>query len=215
MGATAGGFDETDHESDQLEPEDTLDYRGVADVLDEGYSPPERPWVGDGWGTTALEEAEGESLDARLARELPDGDGPTRATASATASDTDGELWDDEVGDLRSGRLVDSDQGVAPDTDDELYAVDIGIDGAGASAEEAAVHVVPRGVPARRRLSGRPSQAMSAGEGQRVHLDGDVRAGGGQVGGPFRAGHPDPGGKFWLCATTWPVKLTVSPASTS
>ena len=146
MGATAGGFDETDHESDQLEPEDTLDYRGVADVLDEGYSPPERPWVGDGWGTTALEEAEGESLDARLARELPDGR-PDEGDGLGDASDTDGELWDDEVGNLRSGRLVDSDQGVAPDTEDELYAVDVGIDGAAASAEEAAVHVVPRESP--------------------------------------------------------------------
>ena len=27
---------------DQLQPEDTLDDRGVDDVLDEGYSPPER-----------------------------------------------------------------------------------------------------------------------------------------------------------------------------
>ena len=27
---------------DQLQPEDTLDDRGVEDVLDEGYSPPER-----------------------------------------------------------------------------------------------------------------------------------------------------------------------------
>ena len=31
-------------EDDQLQPEDTLVDRGVADVLDEGYSPPERPY---------------------------------------------------------------------------------------------------------------------------------------------------------------------------
>jgi hypothetical protein len=30
-------------EDDQLQPEDTLIDRGVDDVLDEGYSPPERP----------------------------------------------------------------------------------------------------------------------------------------------------------------------------
>ena len=30
-------------EDDQLQPQDTLVDRGVDDVLDEGYSPPERP----------------------------------------------------------------------------------------------------------------------------------------------------------------------------
>lgn len=133
--------DEVDHESDQLEPGDTLDDRGVVDVLDEGYSPPERPWIGDGWGTTAREAAIGEGLDARLARELPeqsgdDGDG------LGDSCDTDGELLDNEVGGARSGRLLAGDGGGTSDTGDELYAVDIGIDGAGASAEEAAVHVV-------------------------------------------------------------------------
>jgi hypothetical protein len=58
------------------------------------------------------------------------------------ASDTDGELLDDEVGDARAGRLVDAGDGGTADDDDELYAVDEGIDGAAASAEEAAVHVV-------------------------------------------------------------------------
>jgi hypothetical protein len=48
------------------------------------------------------------------------------------------------VGGDRAGRLVDSDNGGAEDTDDELYAVDEGIDGAAASAEEAAVHLVPQ-----------------------------------------------------------------------
>ena len=132
--------DEWDHESGQLGAEDTLD-DGVADPLDEGYSPPERPWVGDGWGVTAREQAEGDSVDRYLARELPDvavddGDG------IGDTSDTDGEPWDDEVGEARSGRLVASGDGGVRDTDDELWARDIGVDGAGASAEEAAVHVV-------------------------------------------------------------------------
>ena len=35
--------DDIDSESDLLEPEDTLVDRGVEDVLDEGYSPPEKP----------------------------------------------------------------------------------------------------------------------------------------------------------------------------
>jgi uncharacterized protein DUF5709 len=138
------GTDGTDPEeaSGLLEAEDTLeDPRGVRDVLDTGWSPPERPWAVDDWGTTESEESAGESLDGRLARELPDGyqdDGD----GLGDSSDTDGELVDDEVGDQRAGRLVDSDEGGTEDTDDELWARDEGIDGAAASAEEAAVHVV-------------------------------------------------------------------------
>lgn len=138
-----GEPDEIDNESDQLEPGDTLDDRGVVDVLDEGFSPPERAWVGDGWGTTAREAATGESWDARLARELPDGPGDADGDGLGDSCDSDGELLDAEVGSSRSGRLVATDQGGFPDTDNELFAVDIGIDGAAASAEEAAIHLVP------------------------------------------------------------------------
>jgi hypothetical protein len=138
------GSDGTDPEeaSGLLEAEDTLeDTRGVRDVLDTGWSPPERPWAVDDWGTTEAEEAAGESLDGRLARELPDrldddGDG------LGDLSDSDGELVDDEVGDARAGRLVDANDGGTGDTDDEMWARDAGIDGAAASAEEAAVHVI-------------------------------------------------------------------------
>jgi len=49
---------------------------------------------------------------------------------------TAGEPRDDEVGDARAGRLV-----ADGDIDGELDAQDVGVDGAGASAEEAAVHV--------------------------------------------------------------------------
>lgn len=130
-----------DNDSGLLEPEDSLDDRGVEDVLDEGYSPPERPLGVDEWGTTPSEEHEGEGLERRLARELPDG-GTAAWDGLGDAGDTDGELIDDEVGTARSGRLVASDNGGSSDEDDELYAQDVGIDGAAASAEEAAVHVV-------------------------------------------------------------------------
>ena len=138
------GTDGTDPEeaSGLLEPEDTLeDLHGVRDVLDTGWSPPERPWAVNDWGTTEAEESAGESLAGRLAREIPDnpdddGDG------LGDASDTDGELIDDEVGDARAGRLVDSNDGGTADADDELWARDLGIDGAAASAEEAAMHIV-------------------------------------------------------------------------
>ncbi|MEK0100928.1 DUF5709 domain-containing protein, partial [Streptomyces sp. A475] len=56
--------------------------------------------------------------------------------------DTDGEPLDDEVGAERSGRLVAPDEGVRKDKEGELFAEDVGIDGAAASAEEAAMHLV-------------------------------------------------------------------------
>src|SRR4051812_10337686 len=105
-----------------------------------GYSPADRPWVSEDWGTTEWEEETGEGLAGRLARELPDGRAD-EGDGLGDASDTDGELLDDEVGDARAGRLADDDDGVL-DEEDRLYAEDEGIDGAGASSEEAAVHVV-------------------------------------------------------------------------
>lgn len=123
---------------EQLDELDTLDTRGPADPLDEGYSPPERAWAVDDWGTTPREEAEGEGLDRRLARELPESWGDEEGDGLGDESDTDGELRDDEVGDLRAGRLVTAED----DGDGELDAQDVGVDGAAASAEEAAVHVV-------------------------------------------------------------------------
>lgn len=126
-------------DSGLLEPEDSLDDRGVADVLDEGYSPPEKPWASTDWGTTAREEADGEPLDVRLAREAPE-EGEWTGDGIGDTSDTDGEPIDAEVGDARAGRLVA--RGGAFDDDEELYALDAGIDGGAASAEEAAVHVV-------------------------------------------------------------------------
>ncbi|MEJ8277842.1 DUF5709 domain-containing protein [Pseudonocardia spirodelae] len=165
--------DGDDLDSDaQLQPEDTLEYGGVTDVLDEGYSPPERPW----------NDRDDETLDERLADEEPDTwAAELEATADAEDRDdaraarvvgdpdaredfsdlddatgdllgdtpgSDGELLaDDEVGDRRAGRLTIDDASF--DGSDgggtQMVAGDAGIDGAGASAEEAAVHVIPDG----------------------------------------------------------------------
>jgi Family of unknown function (DUF5709) len=124
---------------EQLDELDTLDTGEPEDPLDEGLSPPERAWAVNDWGTTPREEAEGEGLDRRLAREVPDSWGEDEGDGLGDASDTDGELIDDEIGDPRAGRLVDAEEGEA---DGELDAEDVGVDGAAASAEEAAVHVV-------------------------------------------------------------------------
>jgi len=120
---------------DQRQPEDTLVDRGVDDVLDEGYSPPENWGPGEGFGSTASETEQGESLDQRVSQEEPDSDPYADEDAQAPI--------DDEVGDDRSGRLVDPDAGSGEDTEKDLVGDDVGIDGAAASAEEAAVHVVP------------------------------------------------------------------------
>jgi len=119
----------------QLQAEDTLVDRGVEDALDEGYTAPERWSAGEGFGNTPYEELVGETLDQRIAQEEPEPD-PYELAA------TEGENVGGEVGDARSGRLVAEDEGLTEDTEADLVAEDVGIDGAGASAEEAAVHVI-------------------------------------------------------------------------
>jgi Family of unknown function (DUF5709) len=143
------GRDDQDDLDDtaQLDSTDTLDYRGVDDPLDEGISPVERPWAVNDWGTTSEEERGHEDLDHRLARELPDVDAEEADDGDGIgdSTDTDGEEWDDQVGEDRAGRLVAQDEGGVSDEDPDAWAEDVGIDGAGASAEEAAVHVVDDG----------------------------------------------------------------------
>ncbi|MFK4272757.1 DUF5709 domain-containing protein [Streptomyces milbemycinicus] len=125
-----------------LDASDTLDYRAGNEALDEGYSPPERPWAVEHTGVTASEQQRGESLDERLSEELPD-IGVPEGDGIGDTWGTDGELIDDEVGDERAGRLVAPDEGSHENTESDLFASDWGLDGAGASAEEAAMHVVP------------------------------------------------------------------------
>jgi hypothetical protein len=132
---------EIQEDSGLLDVEDTLVDDGVDDPLDRGWSPPERPWAVERDDVTAAERRHGETLDQRLAEELPelvmsDGDGIGDCDGS------DGELLDDEVGATRSGRLVAPDEGVHEDEESALIATDVGIDGAAASAEEAAMHIV-------------------------------------------------------------------------
>jgi hypothetical protein len=132
-------------DEDQLQPGDSLSGDDVADILDRGYSPPEHYSAGQGFGNTPYEEALGESLEQRLRQEEPEPD-PYSERASGVddgPSEADEFLDDGEVGDVRAGRLVDPDQGQGQDVDNELIGSDVGIDGAGASAEEAAMHVVP------------------------------------------------------------------------
>jgi hypothetical protein len=124
---------------DQLQPQDTLDDRGVDDVLDEGFSPPEKLRGSHDKATTALGELEGETIDERLGQEEPEV--WADAEAEQYADILDGDVGG-EVGNERTGRLVAPDQGLGEDVDSEMFAEDEGIDGAGASAEEAAMHTI-------------------------------------------------------------------------
>jgi hypothetical protein len=112
-----------------------VDDRGLSEPLDEGYSPPEKWSVAEGYGNTPLEEELGETLDQRIAQEEPEPD-PYEEAARET-EDVGG-----EVGTERAGRLVDENAGIGPDEEKDMVGDDVGIDGAGASAEEAAVHII-------------------------------------------------------------------------
>lgn len=129
-------------DEDQLQPGDTLDDGDLEDVLDRGYSPPDRPPKGYDDYPTEAEMRRGESLDERLSEEEPDVDpwADDRDSDREDENALDEELGLDEA-DARSGRLVQPDEGLGEDVDKQELAHDVGIDGAGASAEEAAMHI--------------------------------------------------------------------------
>ncbi|MDR0959697.1 MAG: DUF5709 domain-containing protein [Propionibacteriaceae bacterium] len=123
---------------DQLQPDDTLLSRGVDDVLDEGYIAPDHWSPAQGFGNTAEEMAQEETIDQRLRQEEPE----------TLPGDDDSWRPDDageerEVGFRRSGRLIDANGGYdGEDEEGELVGGEVGIDGGAACAEEAAIHIV-------------------------------------------------------------------------
>ncbi|QTE29054.1 DUF5709 domain-containing protein [Pengzhenrongella sicca] len=113
-------------DSDQLSAEDTLLDRGVDDLLDEGYSPPDRPRT-NRFGETAWEEAHGESLEQRLNEEEPESwDAPERGARQPD----------------RAGRLVADDDALDGHRPNDSFAADVGLAGGAASAEEAAMRII-------------------------------------------------------------------------
>ena len=120
--------DLTDYEV--LDSGDTLDGAPGDDPLDRGIVPPEHWTAASRYGTTAGEEADGESLDQLLAEEERD-------------LTEDEEDWPEDADDdpaPRSGRLIAPDGGHHPRRQARLLAHDVGPDGGGATAEEAAMH---------------------------------------------------------------------------
>jgi hypothetical protein len=122
-----------------LDATDTLDDDAVEDPLDTGIAP------ADGWsganrfGTTAAEQRAGESLDQRLAEEDPDLD-----LGTDRSEDEDDLIRRGYETEPRSGRLVSDDPSgyAGQDVEPDAVGWDVGINGGGASAEEAAMHIV-------------------------------------------------------------------------
>ncbi|MGW0336262.1 DUF5709 domain-containing protein [Streptomyces sp. NPDC003011] len=135
------GTNEEQEDAAPLDLQDAIDERTYDDTLDEGYSPPEKPLGVTKYGTTAAEQHDGESLDQRLAQEVPEDTGPVGDQVGDLPGG-EGEPIDPEAGTERAGRLVAPDEGAHTDTVKEEVARDVGIDAGAAGAEEAAMHVV-------------------------------------------------------------------------
>lgn len=114
-------------DTEELNESETLTGSYQDETLDTSYDPPDRAPKNTRYGTTALEEAEGESLDQLLAEEESD------------VFDREAPLDD---ADPRAGRLVSESGEIGPDTEADEVAFDAGFAGSAASAEEAAVHIV-------------------------------------------------------------------------
>jgi len=127
-------------DSDQIQPLDSLVDRGTDDILDEGISPPEKLQGSTAKGVTAEEQEEGETLDERIAQEVPDPYADLTLDAEAEPAGESDDPSEAAAGGRRSGRLVAPDAGAGEDREKDLIAEDAGIDGGAASAEEAAVH---------------------------------------------------------------------------
>ncbi|MEV7729697.1 DUF5709 domain-containing protein [Streptomyces sp. NPDC087917] len=129
---------EDERSEGQPDMDDTVGEPNTDALLDQGYSPPEKPYASERNATTGEEQRQGESLDERLAREVPDQQ-PAPGDGVGDLADGDGEPIDPQAGDARAGRLAPA---TASPRENNVFAHDVGIDAGAASAEEAAVHVI-------------------------------------------------------------------------
>ena len=126
------GSDPDDDQTYAVESEDTLAELDTDELAETDWSPPDRPPKATRYGTTELEQLEGETLEERLAEEEPD-------------VFYDSSLEEDVA--PRAGRLVAPDEGAHADEEADLIASDVGSAGYASSAEEAAMHIVDEDVP--------------------------------------------------------------------
>jgi len=126
-----GGYDDSQapegepRDAENLDPIDSLTGDDPDELMQTGYSPPEREPYTLRHPQTAAEERTGLSLDERLAQE--------------EAEDTG--VWRERQ--PRVGRLVAPDEGGLRDEESEEIAEDVGPAGYAATAEEAAMHLEP------------------------------------------------------------------------
>jgi hypothetical protein len=130
-----------------LDCSDTLDGNPGDDPLDRGIAAPDRWTAAMRYALSGEEDSE--SLDELLAEEEPDLDEADDDDLDENATPRDVSRFErDYDTDPRAGRLVTVDEDTDDpadalrDTEAELVARDTGIDGGGASAEEAAVHLI-------------------------------------------------------------------------
>lgn len=105
----------------QEDTAETLTGPPNSDALEAGYVPPDRPYALD----EPAAAGQADDLDSRLRRERPD------VGEAEGSGDSDPE---------RAGRLEPASQGPGGGYDESMDAVEVGISGGAASAEEAAVH---------------------------------------------------------------------------
>lgn len=142
--------DLTDYEV--LDSSDTLTGAPGDDPLDRGIATPERWSAAMRFGSTEAEQQSGASLNQRLAREDPD-DSLDADDERPDGVSWDGNATDGDIGSIaaadgagpRTGRLIRAyeDGAVFRTWETAAVARDTGIDGGGATAEEAALHVLP------------------------------------------------------------------------
>lgn len=104
-------------ESGQLQPHDTLDDRGVDDILDKGISPPEKLRGSIAKGTTHAEQIEGGTIEDRLRQEEPE---PLFDPHDDEGDDENADPAGLFASDRRSGRIPEPNEGSGPDLDNEL-----------------------------------------------------------------------------------------------
>jgi uncharacterized protein DUF5709 len=132
---TEQNYDESVEDDGVLEPADSLESDDLrADVLDTGIDAGEGYRGVNRFGTTSEEERRGESFTDLLAAEEPE-------PADEAWTDEEAPSDEDRTWERRAGRLVAPDEGARPDDETDAVASEVGPDGGGASAEEAAVHL--------------------------------------------------------------------------
>jgi hypothetical protein len=114
--------DEGQADPDPMELEQVLTGQGEGTI----EPPHDTAMAVDDFGTTPAEMHDGESLDGRLVRELPE--------VSIDA-------YPDES--VPAGRLVAPDEGARTDTEKDLVGSDLGSDFGGLTAEEQAMRIEP------------------------------------------------------------------------